>query len=184
MERYMREPKRHAPFQLLGSRLKNLREDHHESIAEVSGAVEIDPEVLERIEQGEECPIEEVLMLLINHFGLSEHEAMQLWEAAGYEQPGEDKRAGPESMAKNVMVFMALDSRVLLSDETTVTAGKGGVILNFHQPNLQGQQVPISRIGMNYEQAETLLQKLQHSVLQKRYMPNRRLLPPGTADQQ
>lgn len=178
----MREPKRHAPFRLLGSRLKILREDSHESVAEVSGAVEIDPELLERIEQGEERPAEEVLMLLINHFALTEREAVQLWESAGYEQPGEDRHNILEAQAKNILVLMALDARVLMSDEATVTAGKGGVILGFHQPNPQGQQTVVSRIGMSYEQAEELSRRLQQAILHKRYLPNERLLPPGTVD--
>ena len=51
------------PFQPLGGHLKYLREQSHQSLAEVSGAVEIDESALERIEAGLERPAEDVLLL-------------------------------------------------------------------------------------------------------------------------
>jgi len=47
-----------------------LRENHRESAAEVSGAVEIDEKSLRRIEAGTERPSEDILLLLISHFAL------------------------------------------------------------------------------------------------------------------
>jgi len=41
----------HVPFKTLGSHLKYLREQSSESLAEVSGAVEIDESMLEDIER-------------------------------------------------------------------------------------------------------------------------------------
>ncbi len=56
------------PFLPLGNHLKYVREQSRESLAEVSGAVEIDEQHLERIEAGLERPAEDILLLLINHF--------------------------------------------------------------------------------------------------------------------
>ena len=74
----MQEPKRQTPFRTLGSHLKDLRESRRKSLDEVSGAIEIDTDTLERIEIGEERPSEDLLMLLINYFDLQDHEAVKL----------------------------------------------------------------------------------------------------------
>jgi len=82
----MSEQKQNTPpFKTLGTHLKYLREQVRESLAEVSGAVEIDVNVLERIEQGFERPSEDILLLLISHFAMPDQEAVQLWELAGYD---------------------------------------------------------------------------------------------------
>ncbi len=86
----MQEPKRQAPFRTLGKHLKILRENQRKSLAEVSGAVEIDTDVLERIEKGEERPSEDLLMLLVSYFDLKDHEAVQLWDSAGYVRSEKD----------------------------------------------------------------------------------------------
>lgn len=52
---------------------------------EVSGAVEIDEKRLKRIEAGIERPAEDILLLLISHFGVADREAVQLWELADYD---------------------------------------------------------------------------------------------------
>lgn len=165
---------------MLGQRLKLLRETHQESLAEVSGAVEIDTDMMERIEKGEERPSEDILTLLINHFSLHEHEAVQLWEWAGFEHAGDAKLDSLSDIAsKATLVVVALDARVLYSDEATITSNKSGIILNFSQTSTQSQQLPVARIGMSYEQAEQVLQALQRALLRHTYLPNRRLLPPG-----
>ena len=69
----MQESKSNAPFKPLGSHLRYLREQIQESVAEVSGAVEIDMDALERFEQGVERPSEDILMLLINHFNIQDN---------------------------------------------------------------------------------------------------------------
>src|SRR5438309_12010771 len=82
----MNEPQgANAPFKTLGTHLKYLREQSNESLAEVSGAVEIAEDALMRIEDGQERPEEDILLLLINHFAMPDQEAVQLWELAGYD---------------------------------------------------------------------------------------------------
>ena len=53
---FMNEPQQEQPFKVLGEKLKTIRQKMHESVAEVSGAVEIDEQSLQRIEQGKERP--------------------------------------------------------------------------------------------------------------------------------
>lgn len=176
----MQGPKRESPLNLLGERLRSLRETRRESLAEVSGAVEIDMEMLERIEGGDECPSEDILTLLINHFSLKEHEAVELWEWAGFDRSDDTRPDVLSDLAsKATLVLIALDARVLYSDSASVLSGKNGIVLNFSQSALQPQQAPIARIGMSYEQAEEVLYLLQQSILRKKYLPQHPLLPPG-----
>src|SRR5437016_4817234 len=75
-----------TPYQPLGDQLKQLRESRSESLAEVSGAVEIEIEALSQIECGKDRPSEDILLLLISHFAVKEDLATKLWELAGFDQ--------------------------------------------------------------------------------------------------
>lgn len=167
------------PFKTLGTRLKYLRERSQESIAEVSGAVEIDEDSLERIEQGIERPSEEILMLLMSHFNMHDSEAVQVWELAGY-----DRRLGPETgitpedlfSGKPVVMLLAVDVRTQYTDGVDITADKAGVTLTFTQQGVPGSQggqavsrLPVSKVGMSIEQAEAVAQALQMALLRVRY---------------
>jgi transcriptional regulator with XRE-family HTH domain len=170
----MNEHKSNTPFKPLGSHLRYLREQIQESVAEVSGAVEIDIDELERIEQGMERPSEDILMLLINHFDIQDHEAVQLWEMAGYEDAKSERFGLPtDASGKPMMILMAMDMRTMYSDGIQVQANKHGVTMNF----THGKQ-PVSRVGMSREQAEIVLQALQTALLRSQYEGPRRLLPP------
>jgi predicted transcriptional regulator len=172
----MTEP---IPFKDLGSHLKRLRELQRESIAEVSGAVEIDVPELERFEDGHARPSEDILMLLINHFGMQDHEAVQLWESAGYENESNDRfKPAENANAKSVMVFLALDTRTIYSDSLDINVSDNGVVLNFMQENATGQSVPVSRIGMSQKQAELTIRALERAMLKSKYLQGPRLLPP------
>src|SRR6185312_1399050 len=108
------------PFVLLGQRLRQFRETRRESVAEVSGAVEIDTDLLERIESGEVCPSEEILNLLISHFSLQDHEAGQLWEWAGISRGTDSLGSLQELGSRATLVLLAIDSRVQYSDSVSV----------------------------------------------------------------
>ena len=178
---YMQEPAFQSPFLVLGRRLRLLRENRRESLAEVSGAVEIDMDALERIEQGRERPSEDVLMLLINHFGIQESEAVQLWETAGYAQHNHDDRSAGsgETFMKPTMVLLAIDARVLYSDGITVNTNQNGLVMNFSQQTGPERVMPVAKVGMSFEQAEAVLHTLQQALLRHKYLPDRRSLPPG-----
>jgi transcriptional regulator with XRE-family HTH domain len=66
-----------GPYRGLGRELKALRSRAKESIAEASGAVEIDEKQLASYELGQARPSEDVLLLLISHFGAKDKEAVK-----------------------------------------------------------------------------------------------------------
>jgi len=178
----MQEPKYNLPFQILGQQLRVLRESRRETVAEVSGAVEIEADMLERIEQGKERPSEEILLLLISYFGIQEGDAVRLWESAGYSQQAEDRgtEAGDHTI-RPAMILLAIDARVMYSDGVTISGNQNGLVMHFTQAAGQDRPLPVARVGMSYVQAEQVLRTLQQALLHHQYMPSRRLLPPGSA---
>jgi transcriptional regulator with XRE-family HTH domain len=166
----MSENKSQDPFKQLGERLKTIREKLHESVAEVSGAVEIDEPTLQRIEQGHERPAEDILLLLINHFGMREDEAASLWQLAGYEQPQtrERERAGTgandDSNNRSAILVMAVDPRVIYSDGVHVTASNNGVVMAFSQASGTPNVLTTARVGMSREQAYAVIRTLQDAL--------------------
>jgi transcriptional regulator with XRE-family HTH domain len=163
----MSETNAKTPYQHLGNKLRQLREQHRESMAEVSGAVEIDEVQLTDIETGKNRPSEDILTLLISHFGIEDERADELWDLAGYgakathEHMGEDHDDSKRTAAMMIM----LDPRVMYSDAVEVVSNPQGVILNFSQtaaPNTP--PLTISRIGMSYDQAKAVMGIL-HQVL-------------------
>jgi DNA-binding XRE family transcriptional regulator len=176
-----------APYKSLGSCLREMRQKLKESTAEVSGAVEIDEDALDRIEQGVDLPSEDILMLLISHFGLCDDEAVNLWELAGYNQGGRawDQHAPQkeeQQFTKQPVVVLAMDSRVVYTNGVEVVTDKAGVVMNFTQYVDQSQgNVPVARVGMSYEQAEQVLATLQHSLLHAKFQCQKTLPEPTTA---
>jgi transcriptional regulator with XRE-family HTH domain len=167
------------PFLQLGRKLKVIREKRKESVAEVSGAVEIDEQTLQRIEQGQERPSEDILMLLISHFGMQDDEAAGLWQLAGYEQPNEqDEPSGPApNNSKTMVMIMAVDPRIVYSDGVQIVANGSGVIMNFAQGTNTPQALVTARIGMSREQAGMVLHALQAAL----HPQAPRQLPPSTS---
>lgn len=162
------------PFKTLGTHLKYLRERNSETLAEVSGAVEINEDSLERIEIGHERPSEEILMLMISHFNMLDAEAVQIWELAGY-----DRRTSPDLIGMNIaeemqtgkpmVMLLAIDIRTQYTDGVEVSLNKAGVVMTFTQAGGQGQTQAVSRVGMSTQQAEAVLSALEQALLQARY---------------
>src|SRR4051812_22606366 len=73
------------PYKPLGRRLKALRVALNETLAEAAGSVEIDVRELASYELGQNRPTEDVLILLLSHFGVKDDEAVKLWSLAGYQ---------------------------------------------------------------------------------------------------
>ncbi|HUS26059.1 MAG TPA: helix-turn-helix transcriptional regulator [Nevskiaceae bacterium] len=177
----MSEPQE-LPFQPLGQRLKKIRTKMQESVAEVSGAVEIDMQALERIEQGRERPSEDILMLLISHFGMHDDEAAGLWELAGYDPPRDhdhEPSAATQS-SRNMVLVMAIDPRIVYSDGVQVQASSNGVVMSFSQASGTQQQLTTARVGMSREQANNVMRAMQDAL--GRSEP--RQLPASTSDSQ
>jgi transcriptional regulator with XRE-family HTH domain len=174
-----------TPYKTLGIQLRQLRQNHSESLEEVSGAVEIATEALKQIESGFERPSEDILMLIINHFGMKDDEAVQLWELAGYKQSHQKEPTEEDIQKRAVFIMMALDTRILYSGSVHITANLNGVVLNFAQAGLdQGNQSqPIARVGMSYEQAEIVTNLLQQTLINRaNAKDHRNILPaPGSS---
>src|SRR5665213_2489204 len=174
-----------APYITLGSHLKYVREQSRQSLAEVSDAVEIDEQYLIRIEAGLERPSEDILMLLISHFGVQDREAVQLWELAEYDsdipegiRPRLDHEAAHLG-GKPMVMLLALDVRTMYSDGLEVTVNPAGVTMNFTQTVNKSQQAPVARVGMSHQQTREVIRALEQALLHAKYLGNTMLLPPG-----
>lgn len=175
----MNDKRNELPFKVLGNKLKTIRQKLQESLAEVSGAVEIDQQALERIEQGHERPSEDILLLLISHFGMHEDEAAGLWQLAGYDRAHlhDDHDISDNNQNNRAMVMiMAVDPRIVYTDGVQVTANQNGVVMSFSQNANTPQSLTTAKVGMSREQAERVIRVLQEAL--QRSTP--RQLPGGT----
>lgn len=155
------------PFRELGQKLKSIRERLHESLLDVSGAVEVDIAMLEEIEGGVKRPSEDMLLLLINYFSVKEEEAGSLWRMAGYDKPKDsDKEPSPNSELQNkpYMMIMPMDARVIYTDLVNVAVNNYGVVMNFMQNSGTNQPLAVARIGMSHEHAQSVLKVLQQTL--------------------
>jgi transcriptional regulator with XRE-family HTH domain len=166
------------PYSSLGNRLQQIRKQSLETIGEVSGAVELESEQIARIESGEERPSEDVLMLLISHFGIKDEEADELWELAGYadtKTPSFDQQTIP------TLVVVPTDNRVLYTDTANVSINNFGVVLNFMQNGIHNQPVSVARIGMSMEHAKSVLEVLAKTIAQAEMSRQPKSLPSSTS---
>jgi transcriptional regulator with XRE-family HTH domain len=169
------------PFTPLGNHLKYVREQARQSLAEVSGAVEIEEQQLRRIEAGQERPSEDVLLLLINYFGLHDREAVQLWEQAAYDSDmPEEAATGNHHGNKPMLMLLAMDMRAIYSDGVEIVANPAGITMNFTQSNGANQHTTAARVGMSMDQAEAVLKTLEQAILHAKYNGTKRLEPPKT----
>lgn len=173
-------------FKPLGFRLKRLRQKRQESMAEVSGAVEIDIDELARIEQGKTCPSEDVLLLLISHLGVREDEATKLWELAGYDQedvPAANIVNDADGQTKPMVMVMPVDARIVYTDMVHVMVNNYGVVMNFMQRSgLGNQPLAVARIGMSREHAESVISVLKEALDQADAPRQIKALPPPKPD--
>ena len=173
-----------APFTTLGKHLKYVRQQLEKSLAEVSGAVEIEEKRLERIEAGQERPSEDILLLLISHFEMNEQQAVQLWELADYgdELPDQIKPDMEQFSGKHVVMLLANDTRTVYSDGVEATANKAGVSIAFTQANGPDSRSTVSKVGMSVEQAQEVIRELQRAILKSKYADQPKQLPPKTEE--
>jgi transcriptional regulator with XRE-family HTH domain len=169
-----------APFVTLGRHLKYVREQLQQSVAEVSGAVEIDERTLQNIEAGEEKPAEDILLLLISYYGLQDQQAVQLWELADYDADAPDQIRPDIDLAnaKGIVMLLAVDTRTMYSDGVDISANNAGVTMNFTQATGKSQSSPVSRVGMSIGQAEEVARQLQLALLRAKYAHTAKRLPP------
>ena len=163
----MNESNTGSTYRQLGRQLKALRSRVSETIAEASGAVEIDVRELANFELGQTRPTEEVLLLLISHFGAKDDEALKLWELAGYKTDKIPVSHLGNSEQLPLSVAIDPEKNILFTDVVDVVVNNYGVVMNFMQnsgPN--SQPVAVSRVGMSREHAKSVLQILQVTLSQ------------------
>ena len=154
---------RQRPYKRLGLQLARLRKMVFESLNEVAGTLELDPDTLAQIERGVVKPSEEVLFLLVSHFGVKEDEASKLWEIAGY-SPNKSNVATDQNDAMP-MVMVMNDPRIIYSDSMHISVNNYGVVMNFMQnAPVQGSPLVVARVGMSREHAHSILDLLQNSL--------------------
>lgn len=171
--------KDHKPFQHLGDRLKSMRQKYKESLAEVSGAIEVDVETLEQFEGGDKRPSEELLMLLISHFNVRDEEATQLWELANYSSSLHEAEVR-DSTKQNVSyaAVLPMDLRIVYTDMAHVTVNDYGVVMNFMQTSGFGDHpLAVSRVGMSKEHAKKIIEVLNKTLEQSTVSTPPRALP-------
>jgi transcriptional regulator with XRE-family HTH domain len=161
----MSEGKSLQPYKTLGDHLKSLRARANESLAEASGAVEIEVKQLANYENGASRPSEDVLLLLISHFGAKDDEAIRLWELAGYNMA----KIPASRMDSNDMqlILPVADNRIIFTDIVDVIVNNYGVVMNFMQSS--GPDNPptnVAKVGMSREHAKSVLQILQATLAQ------------------
>ena len=154
-----------SPYRPLGKQLKDLRTRVNESLAEASGAVEIDVRELAGFELGKARPSEDVLLLLISHFGAKDDEAIRLWEMAGY---GMDKIPASHAINNDITASQVApqDNRVLFTDIVDIVVNNYGVIMNFMQTGPANSTHSVARVGMSREHAKSIMQILQTTLSQ------------------
>lgn len=146
-----------------GDYIRGIRNKRKETLADVSGAVEIDVMILDRIESGSVQPSEDILMLLISHYNLKEDEAVRLWQLAGYDQT----KLGYQTTTTihESVNMLSNDGPILFTDGLQVSANKYGVIINFLQGlDSNGRPQTISRLGMSKEHAQTIIEVIQKTI--------------------
>ncbi len=170
------------PYAELGEQLRSLRQEKNESLAEVSCAIEIEQHTLEQFEAGIDRPDEDILNLLINHYRLRDNLADRLWDLAGYgSKPSDEAMLFEEAFAtaRQLIMVLSSDGRAVYTDDTTIDYSKTGLQLTFTQSMPGGKALPVARVGMSYDQADSLAKTLGLALLYARYNNQPRTLPPG-----
>lgn len=177
----MEKPKSETPHKPLGRKLKELRNQANESLAEASGAVEIDVRQLASFELGQARPTEDVLLLLISHFGVKDDEALKIWEVAGFSMT----KIPAVHMMSDIMSDQSQpsDNRVLFTDVVDVIVNNYGVVMNFMQNSgPAGQPSTVAKVGMSREHAKSVLQILQ-ATLSQTERTQKRIISPGSSSE-
>jgi transcriptional regulator with XRE-family HTH domain len=162
------------PFKPLGAWIRRMREKSQKSLAEVSGAVEIDSDLLKAMEQGVQRPSEDILMLLISYFAIKEEDAVEVWELAGYTKSDANEPTTGEADQVQPVIVMPMDARIVYTDMVNIKQNKYGLTINFLQSDgIGGKPLAVSRVGMSRDHAEKLLVALAEA-----FKKEQKLLPP------
>lgn len=129
--------------------------------------MEIDVKQLASYELGHSRPSEDVLLLLISHFGAKDDEAVRLWELAGYSM---GKIPVSRMTSEEIQIsanLSQLDNRILFTDIVDITVNNYGVVMNFMQSaGPANTPSAVARVGMSREHAKSVLEILQVTLAQ------------------
>ncbi len=163
------------PYSKLGKRLLSIRKSLSETLHEVSGAVELDTDIIDSYEKGETRPSEDVLGMLISHFEIKGDEADELWELAGYTESSDTANTVDtqcEMPPMPTVVVVPMDNKTIYTDKVNVSVNSQGVVMSFMQESIMnGQSVPVSRVGMSIEHAKKVAEVLNKTI--KKYEENK-----------
>lgn len=138
--------------------LKKLRLQHQKTIADVAGAIELDVEVVARYENGDERPSEEILLLLISYFKVSDTTAAKLWKLAGYGEQGQRIDSLLDALQDAGAFALPKDAKITYTDIVQAQKNAQGLVLNFMQSGgPMGKPLVVSRLGMSAEQAKNVV---------------------------
>lgn len=169
------------PYEVLGARIRLLREQWRQTTGEVATTLEIDEKTLEAIESGKTMPAEEIMDMLISHFLLTENQAQELRDLAEQYQSlaGDALMGGIEDMLmKQIVMYLPIDSKVVYTDSMNATVNNHGVVLQFMQSTgPDGQQFPVSKVGMSREHAERMIEVLRLTLDQHDHSGGQKFLP-------
>ncbi len=172
------------PYELLGNELKKLRDRRHESLIEVSGAVEIEGDELANFENGIFRPSEDILALLISYFNVRESESNKLWKLAGYEYSTNELNPDGDDMQlqSQPVIILPMDARVVYTDQVHVVINNYGVVINFMQGGSNNiQPLAVSRVGMSKDHAYSLLEVLKNTLEESSKPKEIKQLPNNTS---
>lgn len=171
--------KSEQPHKALGEKIKHLREQWKQSVDEVSTTLEIDETELKQIESGKVLPNDHMLDMIINHFLLSEEQALELRAIAALHQANthEGLLGGIEDMlTRQVVMYLPVDNRIVYTDSMNATVNKHGMILQFMQSQ-NGKNSPVSQVGMSREHAQRMLKVIQTTLQKYDKSQETKLLP-------
>lgn len=148
-----------SPYVKFGKVLHTLRRKYHVSKKEFCGALEINEDYLQKLEDGLEKPSEELIEQLISHFSLDDNLAENLWQLAGFSN---DKL---EDMVSQTAFMPLSELKVSYTDMVHVSVNNFGVVLNFMQNvGPQNHPVVVSRLGMSKEHAQSVIDVLTRTL--------------------
>lgn len=173
------------PYESFGKKIKKIRTESNKSLRDVSGAVELAPDQLSKIESGILRPSEELIAMLVNHFGLSQDQTEELLKLAGYNHEIKEVLVLKNKLRKKYddhdhpkfeqdtikhLLFYLNNSHIYYTDEVKVSTNKHGITIQFMQSlpvskdKEHNRSIIVSRLGMSAEHANVLAQVLGEAV--------------------
>jgi transcriptional regulator with XRE-family HTH domain len=160
-----------------GEKIKEFRRLRGLTSQELAGKLSVSRSYLARLENGYDKPSQEFLRKLSKNLSLSDEQAKQIWDLAGYTSSGfiidRENRKGVveevnngevetgKEMKKEIQVSMK-DVPVLYSDSAFVTANQFGIVFDFAQSiGSTNNQNVVARIGMSIDHARALSEVLR-----------------------